>query len=535
MSSPPIRLDSSTPPRRAPSAPPRALDDGKQSPRSPPAFVGTLVRPSSRNPEYSPSPTSASPELHLPVATRPSAAALTSAAASAAPIERPVPFKTLIKTRFNESIRLLVFSQIDANLAKLSLHNEAMLEMVNHLLDASQSAAPAASPSPTPPEGRPRVSFPDLVHDLRTPLSNISGLLQLLSDPKESADSKLEFFNSLKASFQHIQELIKSLPDHDEGIELRPSQDKPFTIQGLLTSLRELNCANAKKNNATLTLGGSLQDSDMVVGGDLQKLRQVLINFIMNGIHYGKPSDRGPTILQIIADRVSETDTEVNVQFGIRDNGPGVPPKILSLLGKQRYVQGQKEEDETGIESTGLGLFASDKFIRTMGGTLSIDSAPDQGAYFHFTIPLRKGGSLPPSRNTPSPFPVSFSGLGADDDRISRQLHGRTFQRAGCPSPMLVTSGREAVDAFKKNYYDVVVLDMEMGAPPALTGLEAALEIHTYAMEAFKKSPFFIICSGRDAETLSLPAGLKGKVIVKSNTSSNAIIEAINEWAATAL
>jgi signal transduction histidine kinase len=109
-------------------------------------------------------------------------------------------------------------------------------------------------------------------------------------------------------------------------------------------------------------------------------LEQVFANLISNGIKHNHRPDG-----QIVISVEEQTDF---YDFAVADNGPGIAPEFHNKV----FVIFQTLQPRDTVENTGVGLAIVKKIIEDKGGTISLESQPNQGATFRFTWPKQSMG-----------------------------------------------------------------------------------------------------------------------------------------------
>ncbi|MGR9053707.1 MAG: ATP-binding protein, partial [Gammaproteobacteria bacterium] len=112
---------------------------------------------------------------------------------------------------------------------------------------------------------------------------------------------------------------------------------------------------------------------------DGKRLRQVLINLLINAIKY---SDRGSVLLRV--EPFGGNDVRVELRFSVIDNGPGI------RLEKQQEIFEAFRRIEVAQEGVGLGLCICRQLVGLMGGQLNLDSQPGLGSRFWFKLEFER-------------------------------------------------------------------------------------------------------------------------------------------------
>ncbi|HEY8642140.1 MAG TPA: GAF domain-containing sensor histidine kinase [Candidatus Dormibacteraeota bacterium] len=213
-------------------------------------------------------------------------------------------------------------------------------------------------------------------HELRTPLNSILGFAQLLAaeDFGPLNERQRRYIANVENSGAHLLSLINDVLDLTkvEAGQLELDPDEVLVMPLLAACIEEMGPL-AKLKSLSLEL---LPRGAWAVRADPRRLRQVVLNLLSNAVKF---TPKGGTItLETERDRS-------DVLIHVRDNGVGVPAaereRIFDaftqvLAGRTRNVEG-----------TGLGLTVSRRLMDLMGGSLTLDSGPEQGATFTMRLP----------------------------------------------------------------------------------------------------------------------------------------------------
>jgi len=213
----------------------------------------------------------------------------------------------------------------------------------------------------------------DIAHELRTPLSNIKGYLEAVSDgvikPDTDTIGKLDEEATLLARLvEDLQELSLA-----EAGTLKLVCN-PENIAGLVNQTVAI--VQAKALAKGLSLSAKLPDKLPLVNIDAHRISQVLRNLLENAITH---SAAGGTITVDVRAQDNRT-----IEVSVTDTGQGIPPEELPLIFERFYRSGGVRK----VEGVGLGLYITKMLVEAHGGRVCVDSEVGKGTTFYFTLPL---------------------------------------------------------------------------------------------------------------------------------------------------
>ncbi|HYP07149.1 MAG TPA: ATP-binding protein [Bryobacteraceae bacterium] len=208
-------------------------------------------------------------------------------------------------------------------------------------------------------------------HDLREPIRNLIAFSQLLSlRYKDQLDAEgLRALDFIESSSRRMESLVRDLLSYSRVVN---AEDRGFMRVSLAGALDwAMSNLEVSLNDARASVvRGDLPD----VCGDEVQIVQLLQNLLSNAIKY-----RGAETPQIY---VSGVVREGFVEISFKDNGIGIDPRYHDrVFGLFKRLHGPE------IQGTGLGLAICRKIVERHGGTIRVDSEPDHGANFIFTLP----------------------------------------------------------------------------------------------------------------------------------------------------
>jgi len=227
-------------------------------------------------------------------------------------------------------------------------------------------------------------------HELRTPLTSISGYLEtLLEDPAPKPETTREFLQIILKNSNRMNRLTEDLLEL-AGVESPDYKLSPQPIRAseLVEDAIESLAGLVVESGIALESGGA---PTSIVLADPDAMTQVFGNLIENAMKYGKSGGRV---------RVSAHNQESEVEFVVRDFGPGIAYEHLNRIFERFYRVDKARSRDSG--GTGLGLAIVKHIVQAHGGRIWAESELGHGAAFHFTLPVIVSAQLPPVAAAPT-------------------------------------------------------------------------------------------------------------------------------------
>ncbi len=308
-------------------------------------------------------------------------------------------------------------------------------------------------------------------HEIRTPLNGVLGMAQAMGagtlddQQRERLDVVRQSGESLLAILNDVLDLSKI----EAGkLEMEHAEfDLEETVQGALSAF----AATAQAKGLALTLNVQPAARGVYVG-DSVRVRQILYNLISNGLKFTGKGGVGVTLSR----------RGRRLRLRVADTGIGIAPEKLAGL-FQKFEQADASTTRR-YGGTGLGLAICRDLAALMGGEIRVESAPGEGATFTVELPLeriadapertlRAVGELPTFLEAGAAIRV----LAAEDNGMN-QLVLRTLLAQVGIEPTIVGNGREAVEAWASEPWDMILMDVQMPEVdgPTATGMIRARE-----------------------------------------------------------
>ncbi|MCY8487515.1 PAS domain-containing protein [Bacillus atrophaeus] len=204
-----------------------------------------------------------------------------------------------------------------------------------------------------------------IAHEIRNPLTAIKGFLQLM---KPTMEGNEHYFDIVFSELSRIELILSEL------LMLAKPQQHAFkehlNLKKLISEVTALLETQANLNG--IFIKTAFQRDSIFINGDQNQLKQVFINLIKNAV---ESMPDGGTV------EIDTTEDEHSVHVTIKDEGEGIPEKVLKRIGEPFLTTKEK--------GTGLGLMVTFNIIENHQGTIQVDSKPEKGTAFKISFPKK--------------------------------------------------------------------------------------------------------------------------------------------------
>jgi PAS domain S-box-containing protein len=218
----------------------------------------------------------------------------------------------------------------------------------------------------------------NMSHEIRTPMNGILGFADLLKDPHLTGEEKEEYVGIIRKSGHRLMGIINDLINISKiesgQMELKP---EPVNINQQMTYLYKFFLVEAKGKNLQFEKYCPMDDSEVFVTTDKEKLYAILTNMIKNSIKF---THQGGI-------KFGYQKKGQFFEFFVCDTGIGISKENQQAV-LERFIQVDSGYS-SGYEGAGLGLSISKAYIDMLGGKIRIESELSKGSTFFFTIPAR--------------------------------------------------------------------------------------------------------------------------------------------------
>lgn len=314
----------------------------------------------------------------------------------------------------------------------------------------------------------------NMSHEIRTPMNGIIGMVDILKHTPLNEEQR-EYLSIIESSGENLLTIINDILDYSKIEAGRIELEKiPMKLEQELRRVKSILQVIADRKKLQLKLNINPNVPEYLLG-DPVRLKQIIINLVNNAIKF---TEKGEVRIEVETQK--QIDGKATLLFRVIDTGIGISEEGQKLL-FQSFSQVDKSTTRK-FGGTGLGLAISKNLSEMMGGEIGVISKEGKGSTFWFTVCLEVTDAEtyrktiePDDDNTESHKGPhrKLSILLAEDNKINQRVAMVNLNQLGHQVD-IVNNGKEAVEKFQQNTYDLIFMDIQM---PEMDGMEATKKI----------------------------------------------------------
>jgi signal transduction histidine kinase len=317
--------------------------------------------------------------------------------------------------------------------------------------------------------------FAIMAHEIRTPLFQVTGFIDLLHETQLNNEQK-DCVKLLRASAASLMTVINDVLDYSKleagkmHLDIVPFEPRGV-VEGALAAIAPRLEDKGLRFSSSFATGVPVR-----LMGDPNRLRQILLNLLNNAVKFTHKGKVDVSVGLIEKDK----DGRAGLRFAVTDTGIGIDSKNLTDIFRQ-YNQAAPAI-ATAYGGTGLGLSICKSLVECMDGSMGVDSIVGEGSTFWFEIffdrPKVDAKIFSVDEAKVEEVTSNLRILVAEDNGVSQKLISKMLVRLGHEAT-IVSNGEEAVKEVQRRVYDLVLMDIQM---PVMDGLDATKEIRCLGM-----------------------------------------------------
>ena len=316
-----------------------------------------------------------------------------------------------------------------------------------------------------------------LNHELRTPLSGILGMTDLLLETSLTEDQR-EYAGATRVCAENLLEILNVTLEYSalSANQVR-LEEVEFSVRDTLQGVVNEFGAKAQAKGLRLAAAWDAGLPEVAVGDPL-RLRQILWHLVGNAIKFTREGQ-----VEVRASAAVSDARQTMLSIEVRDTGIGIMPEQLNRIFESfRQIETGLSRSHGGL---GLGLAVTQKLVELLDGTILVHSELGRGSFFTVHVPFR----VPESAES-RPIEARRSRgrvLVVDDNRVAQTIASHALRRQSYEVEC-AGDGVEALEAASKSHFDVILMDLQM---PGWDGFETVARIRE--LVAYRETPIIAV------------------------------------------
>jgi len=314
----------------------------------------------------------------------------------------------------------------------------------------------------------------NMSHEIRTPMNAILGFSEILQNEGIQPADRQEYIKLINDKGNDLMNIISDLIDFSriEAGDMKLVKTHIRINDMILELFEQVKKEKSLKGKDEVQVRYRImEDAEYSILSDKNRLRQVFNNLFGNALKF---TNEG--FIELGYDLLDD-----QVRFYVSDSGIGVTPENQEVIFERFRQEDNSYTKQHG--GTGLGLAISKQIVELLGGKIGVESKPDQGASFYFTLPLERGSEpLSPGPKVAQPryqnnLKLATRKILIAEDDSSNYMFLESLLRSTEAELIWARNGQQAVDIHaQRDDIDLILMDIRM---PEMNGLLATERIRS--------------------------------------------------------
>jgi PAS domain S-box-containing protein len=339
-------------------------------------------------------------------------------------------------------------------------------------------------------------------HEFRTPMNGILGLSEILKN-SPLAPEQMDLLKGIISSAENLLVLLNDVLDFSAIEAGKMEMDyQPFMLDRVMEDISLVMKMKALEKSLLFDIAIGKNVPNLLIG-DSQRLRQIIINLTNNAVKF---TEKGK--IEVRVSNIEQSGNKAMLKFEVADTGIGIPQEALQSL--FQVFSRIKQDKSKLVSGTGLGLSICKKLTDLMGGLIGVESIPEIGSVFWFSLPftlstLHKNKTMQTQTSENVGF-TKKSVLVAEDNEINQRIVKFQLNKMGFEVD-LAGDGQQAFEKYHAKKFDLIILDIQM---PVMDGYQVAKAIREEEKGTPRHSPIIALTANamKGDRELYLNAGM---------------------------
>jgi PAS domain S-box-containing protein len=323
-------------------------------------------------------------------------------------------------------------------------------------------------------------------HEIRTPMNAVIGMAHLLIEDNPRAD-QLENLRTLQFSAENLLGLINDILDYSKIDSGKVELEKvSFELNNVFNRILHSYSYQAREKSLEILFEADPSLPKNLIG-DPVRLGQIVNNLVSNAVKF---TEQGNVRIRLTNEK--EDDDFISIRFDFEDTGIGIPKEKLEQV-FEAFTQASAATTRK-YGGTGLGLAIVKRLVELFGSKIKAVNRPDGGTKFTFTIIFEKTKSsdvLSPKGNSDGYKTLQNTRVLVAEDNLVNQIMIKKFlNKWGVGEVVIANDGNEAISAFEKQDFNLILLDLQM---PEKDGFQVAEFVRSFPDSKKKNIPIIAL------------------------------------------